>query len=78
MIEHIPEMSHVRAHRSSTTYKVQEQFCPWDALLNNHCRRKDCEACPYSLTCTCTVDVKSGINCAHVRAVLLFATSDTA
>ncbi|EYC11278.1 hypothetical protein Y032_0051g2116 [Ancylostoma ceylanicum] len=57
---------------SSGTYKVQEQFYRCDERFNNQCRRKDCEACPHSFTCTRIFDVKSGISCARC---LLFAAS---
>ncbi|KHJ83878.1 hypothetical protein OESDEN_16415 [Oesophagostomum dentatum] len=57
----------------SNVFIVQEQFCPCDEKLNNHCRR-GCNACPYSFACTCSMDVKSGISCEHVHAVLLYAS----
>ncbi|CAJ0602654.1 unnamed protein product [Cylicocyclus nassatus] len=57
------------------TYQIQEHFCPCDSQLNNHCKREDCKACPYAYACNCSMDVRSGISCHHVHAVLMYAPS---
>ncbi|KAK6762244.1 hypothetical protein RB195_023092 [Necator americanus] len=57
------------------SYRVEEYYFPCDKEFNNHWRREGCGACPYAFSCTCPVDVKSGISCVHVHAALMYAAS---